>query len=391
MRVWTLAHDGRLRLAAAMVLVLVLSLVLVPTADARKGKYHKVRAAATGTVTIAGNPLHIIVARDGSLQVVYQYTDIPPSGQFYDSTEALADHGLFLWLGGEVYGPDFANHNLFAYDTDEANGPGNLPVPFGQISQSGPTGDGSQANPWVVTTALSADSIQIDQTITYVNGQQYFRMDSQITNAGASTATLTLFHAGDIFLKGSDTGFGYFDSTTGGAGGQNVDRNWFIVFQPITPASRYQEAFYGTIWRNIGYAAHPGAGFNNTIVADEADNGAGLQWSDLSIAAGQSTTISDWVSFGTTPVALPTPTPTATTTPGSPTASPTATATAPTATATPSPSATIPVRTATPTTPRPTSTPRPPEIPEPGSFGLLATGLLGLGGYLAFRVRNLRP
>jgi len=364
-----LAKSVPLRLSAILVLVFLLAFSLTSIAAAEKGTAHNVRSADVGAVTIDGNPLRIIVAKDGSAQVVYKYSDIGPDGQFYPDEETLADQGLFVWLDGRVYGPDFENHPASAYCTDE------FPTPFTEVSQTGPTGNGSASSPWVVTTTLRAGAAQIVETVTYVNGQEYARWDARITNTGLvptggasaqETLNLTLFHAGDIYLKGSDEGYPYYNASTGGIGGQNQDRNWFIVFQPITPATKYKEADYCTIWEDIGGATAPGAGFDNTTADPNTviDNGAGLQWSNLSIATEQSVTISDYVSFANVANVIPTPTPTLTATPTAP-AGPTATPTA-------------------------TSTPRPPEVPEPGSLALLVTGLAGMGGYLGLRARRLR-
>jgi hypothetical protein len=101
----------------------------------------------------------------------------------------------------------------------------------------------------------------------------------------------------------SDNGYGYYDASTGAVGGKNQAQDWYVILQPITPATKYQEDGYATIWNNIGQGGAQGIGFQNTVrLADYIDNGAGLQWSNISLAASQCTTISDWLSFGARPV-----------------------------------------------------------------------------------------
>lgn len=291
--------------------------------------------------TINGNPLVILVATDGSAQVRYNYSPpVSPNGQFYPASASLADMGIFLWLGSAAYGPNFGARSS-AY--------GNPPIAFTEIGQSEIGGSGTSGDPWVITTTLGAGStgVQIAHKITYVNGQQYYLMESRINNTSGSPVTVSFLNAGDIYLKGSDAGYGYYDANTGGVGGRNQAQDWFVIFQPLTPATNYEEDSYYTIWDHIGRGGAQGTGFDNTVrLNDYIDNGAGLQWSNVAIPAGQSTTISNWLSFGTTAVVVPTPTPTPTATPVGPTPTPTSTPVGPT------PTPTTPAG-----TPTPTSTP----------------------------------
>jgi hypothetical protein len=312
--------------------------------------------------TIMGDPVQILVATDGSAQVNYNYVPpVPPFGQFYPASQNLADMGVFLWIGTSAYGPDLASRGS-AY--------GSPPLPFTQVSQSAVTGSGTAADPWVVRTVLGAGAtgVQITESIIYVNGQQYYRMNSQISNASGVPVTVTYFHAGDIYLKGSDAGYGYYNASTGGVGGKNTAQTWYVVFQPITPATKYEEDDYSTIWDDIGHLGAQGPGLHNTVrLLDNIDNGAGLQWSNVSIAAGQSTTISDYLSFGTSPVAIATDTPTPTNTPGGPTP------------------------TKTPPPPPPTPTPKPPaEVPEADTLLLFGGGIGGLATWVGWQWRKVR-
>jgi uncharacterized repeat protein (TIGR01451 family) len=249
--------------------------------------------------TVNCAPLTILVAADGSAQVQYAYVPpVSPNGQFYPAGQSLADMGIFLWIGSSAYGPDFGTRTS-AY--------GSPPLAFTQLSQGNVSGSGTSGDPWVVTETLSAGvtGAQILQKITCVNGQQYYRMDSTIANTSNNPINVTYFHAGDIYLKGSDSGYGYYDPGTGAIGGKNQTQDWFVLFVPSTPATKYEENDYSTIWNKIGQGGAQGSGFASSYrPADFIDNGAGLQWSNIAVLAGQSTTISDFVSFGTTPIAV---------------------------------------------------------------------------------------
>lgn len=273
-----------LSLVSALLLVLLAGSTAAVGSGSREPPY---TAFPQSTATINGNPLRIVVSSKSNIQVYYAGIDL---GQFYHPNQSEANHGIFLWVNNKTYGPVSANYN------------------FTEVSQSGPTGDGSAASPWVVTTVLAAGStgIRVNQRVTYVNGQPYFRLDSQITNTGSASSTVTYFHAGDLYLEGSDRGYGYYNSSTGGVGGYNSSRNWYVVLQPETPATKYEEDHYSTIWNHITSGNGPGSGFDNSINSSLVDNGAGLQWSDIALSSGQSRTISSWVSFGTAPVSVPT-------------------------------------------------------------------------------------
>jgi hypothetical protein len=96
----------------------------------------------------------------------------------------------------------------------------------------------------------------------------------------------------------SDSGYGYYDPETGGVGDYYTltvgtrQRSFFQLFVPNTPATAYEESFYSTIWDAIGDLNGPGRNLNNTIIPENVDAGAALQW-NLTIPAGGSVTVSD--------------------------------------------------------------------------------------------------
>ena len=228
------------------------------------------------------------------------------------------------------------------------------------VSHSGPTGAGTAANPWVITTVLQAGSsgVRVTQRASYVNGQDYFRLDWDVANTSGAATTVSLFHAVDSYFADSDYGIGYYDAASGAVGGSDDQQRWYMLFVPQTPATAYREGAFFDVWADIGYCGDnmscpvsggcfQGSGFANTILNSSMDNGFGLQW-QRSVAAGATVNVGDWWTFGSTPIlpASPTPTSTSTRTPTPTVATATHTPTSP-ATSTPTPSAT-PTATASP-------------------------------------------
>lgn len=236
---------------------------------------------------ISGAPLRIEVGSNGSIQVYHERTG--NVGAAYGT----ADSGFFLAIGDDVYGPDLANTNgnsAFGSSTNT----------LGLISHEGPTGSGSASDPFEIATVQTLDgsgaSLEVVQTVSYINGNDYFRQDWNITNNGDSEVCFKAYHAADIFFAGSDSGAGYYSTATGSVGGQGTDNDdnpWFMVFSPVTPADHYQEGGYREIWNAVSEAND----LNDSIVEEVVDNGIALQWNQC-VQPGETTTISDLWSFG---------------------------------------------------------------------------------------------
>ena len=77
------------------------------------------------------------------------------------------------------------------------------------------SGSGTAADPFKVVTIVDVGTtgLQIQQTDTYVVGDEFFTTEIMISNNGdADTASGVLYRAFDAFLGGSDTGLRFYAS-----------------------------------------------------------------------------------------------------------------------------------------------------------------------------------
>ena len=210
----------------------------------------------------------------------------------YGWQDGSADSGVWLRVGDDIYGPDAcfagrATTNLYTVR------------PWTRISQTGPAGSGTAADPWVVTTVLDAGTtgVRMSQRASYVNGQDYFRLQWDVANFSGSSQVITLFHAADGYFANDDYGQGYHDASSGAVGSYVSGDPWYVLFVPGTPATAYKEGWYFDVWSGIGYCGDnqtcpvsgsctAGPGFDNTIDTAGVDNGFGLQWAADNGAGG---------------------------------------------------------------------------------------------------------
>ena len=127
-------------------------------------------------------------------------------------------------------------------------------------------------------------------TVTYVNGENFFRKTFAVATADATP--YDVFLGGDIYLAASDSGVPY--SQSGAVGGQDcaVPPTYTILMIPVTPASRYSARAYSTVWAEIGAGL-----LSNVIATGCQDNGAALQWQGRT----GNTSIQAATSFGAIP------------------------------------------------------------------------------------------
>ncbi|MEO8285565.1 MAG: S-layer homology domain-containing protein [Chloroflexota bacterium] len=232
--------------------------------------------------TAYGFPLTVTVK--DNLQMDIRYRD-SAEYQFYGEDA----EGVYLWVnvGGvtKVYGPGQV----------PAGRPTN---PYTPISNA-KAGSGTPGDPWVITTQVGVPdtNLRLTHVATYVNGAEFVRLDFHLSQVGGTTPiTATLFHAADLYTAGSDSGYGYYDASTGGVGDYYTRTDGIVLYQqfvPSVPANAYMESYYSTIWNAIGSTSGPGQGFNNTVITDTRhDAGVGLQW-NLTVPANGSVTVGD--------------------------------------------------------------------------------------------------
>jgi hypothetical protein len=238
--------------------------------------------------TINGEPLQITV-----LEGLATGVNREGARQFF----ANFDSGTFLAVDGQVYGPQPGANAGFE------------PVPFTPITQSGPTGRGSQEDPFRIETVVLAGKtgIELIHVTSYVNGMQSYHVTTTVTNGGGARRDVKIFHAADLFINvpgnHSDYGVGFFDQATGAVGGLSEDGKFgqLLIPSSTSPATaHYEGSWEGVIpfWRLIGdKRGAVGPGFDNSINTSLHDVAAGLEW-DRSIGAGSSSSVSLSMSFG---------------------------------------------------------------------------------------------
>jgi uncharacterized repeat protein (TIGR01451 family) len=245
--------------------------------------------AATATITSDG-PLTAIGISDQLNCSVNHADDTQP--EFFGGTAC----GTFIGVDGTMY---------FSPAAIPAGQPST--TPFTAVSQTGPTGTGTEGDPFTVVTVVDAGTtgVRLTQTDTYVAGLESYRTDIAVSNSSATPKSVRVYRAGDCFLQNSDSGFGAVDTTTGAVActtglepGSRIEQ-WF----PITPGSSYMEAGFSTVWSTISSLQ----AFPNTCTCETLlDNGAGLSW-DLNVAPSASSTVSSLITFsplGVAPLSL---------------------------------------------------------------------------------------
>jgi hypothetical protein len=268
---------SRCAVSIGLIGIVLLFLVVSPVYAAEQGR-------PTSQEEINGDPLTIRVSSDGTIQVFH--SKYPNTGSVYGDPITGAS-GPFVAINDEVFG-SFVPAWAGLQD----------PIAMTEVDQSGPMGAGSAADPFQVITTLELSSgtynLRIVQTVSYVNGEDHFQLDWEITNIGGEEACFNFYHAADIFFAGEDEGFGYSDGSV--VGGYNRSKDWYMAFEPLTPADHYKESYYVEIWEVISL----GEDLDDSIDEEFVDNGIAQEWK-VCLGARESTILSDLWRFGDMP------------------------------------------------------------------------------------------
>jgi len=293
-------RNSTIRWASSCALVVAAAIVAAPTSTHAQVEKPKgslpasvVAAPAFTTINTAVGALKINVGEDMTFQIWNYKINLPgTNGQIYPSgCASTADMGVFARIGGTLYGPDFSQHPCGT--ATGGLGPHqfwtNLSVSTDAVS--------GQDHVVIVNADAGASQLHLKLTVTYHDGDDFFRKAMKFTNNSGSPITFDALLGSDLYLANSDAGIPTLVPSTGDVGGRDCANGGYrILHIPITPAQAYTARTYSSVWNEIG-AGH----LTNTVAAGCQDNGAALEWQNVSIPAGFSKTIIAATSFGPKP------------------------------------------------------------------------------------------
>jgi hypothetical protein len=275
-----------------------------PLATAATFRDEAYQPLSTVDIQSSGPLTDVFISNDLSCQVAYSGD---PTYEWFDPSETAADCGTFVSEGGQLYGPNFSQHE------DSATGFGGANyTPYTSVSQSPVIGSGTQQSPFQVVTiaTLGSTGLTITEVDGYVVGQQYYETAMRITNTGGSPASILLYRAGDCYLQDSDSGYGYVDPSDNApactSSSDNSQPGPLEELVPLTGETHYLETHYDLIWGAIGQQTDLPDTCDCTT---DEDNAAAVNW-DLTVPPGGSSTVAVDTNFSSTgqilaPVSIP--------------------------------------------------------------------------------------
>jgi uncharacterized repeat protein (TIGR01451 family) len=246
-------------------------------------------------IASAGPLTHIYLGDELSCQIAHSADTFL---EFYPPSIIPGDCGTFVAVGGSLYAPNFSAHGGTA-----TGGLGGY-TPFTPVSQSNVTGTGTAADPFKVVTVADAGltGLRIQESDSYVVGDEAYRTDLAISNSSGGTVSGVLYRAGDCFLGGSDFGFGFTEvfgnrkAVGCSVNANNTPPGRIEEWVPLTGGNTFYQAHYSAVWSWIGTKAP----FPDTCGCTTfQDNGGGISWA-FTVPAGGSLMFSHVTTFSPT-------------------------------------------------------------------------------------------
>jgi hypothetical protein len=284
----------RVRFAVLPVVATVLAAVGLAPAGAK--------AAVPFRDIASGGPLtHVFVGDELSCQIAHAGD---AAYELYPSGAAPGDCGTLVSAGGNLYAPNFPAHDSTA--TNSSLGPTTAYTP---VSQGPVTGAGTASSPLRVVTVvdLGTTGLRITQTDSYVTGDESYRTDVTLANPTSAAVAATIYRAGDCYLQGTDTGYGFTSPAQTAVGcsanPNNTPPARIEQWLPITSGNLLFEGTFSSVWGAIaGHSPLDGS----CRCGDNTDNGAAISWA-VTVPAGGQVTRSHYTTFSPRGVTAPPP------------------------------------------------------------------------------------
>lgn len=242
--------------------------------------------ASADTQTIPGDRVRVSITDTGQYQAAFTSPQFGSTRNFfYPPGDAEGSSGFWLrFTGGPLSGQLFGASSV--------GGAKALTPVSNQV-----TGNFTPSSPGLITTVYDVvdegtSYARVTQETRYVNTESRFRITWKVQNLLPATPQSFRASTGaDLYVDGDDSGTGFYTGSTprfiGGtnaasraAGGAEEVLSSQLPGEatatPIAPWSAFGLEGFGTIFDRIGSTA----GFQDQIVAERVDNGAGVQWDD---------------------------------------------------------------------------------------------------------------
>jgi hypothetical protein len=243
------------------------------------------KALAAEPLMIQGTPLEIH-AFDDSTMGVFRWQDQNLVQQYYGPYSK----GSIIFLNGQDVSYKWGGQYFGV-------------TAFTPVSHAKP-------NDWTIQTVYDAGTsgVRITQTVSYVNGNSYYRIVWNIANMGEATYNDVRFiHEGDTYFAGDDSSVGHWNEGLGMVylTNPNPALTGIMGFYAgiDSPAAHYVEDYYGTARENAASGSLP-----DTVRSEYHDAGYALQWNRNSLAPGQTwviTAFEKWTESGYVQVIAP--------------------------------------------------------------------------------------